>query len=50
MLGEKPTAAAGQERLCGLGKGPSASAVGAVGAARDGVAETGLEQMPVTRV
>ena len=63
-LGEKPAAAAGREWLCGLGEGSaaatgqeqvrgmgeglSAAAVGAVGAARDGVAETVLEQMPVT--
>ena len=49
-LGEKPAAAAGRERLRVLGEGLAAPAVRAVGAARDGVAETASEQMSPARV
>ena len=49
-LGEKPAAATGQEWLRGLEEGPSAAAVSAVRVARDGVVETGFNQMPVTYV
>ena len=48
--GEKPAAATGQEWLRELEEGPSAAAVSAVRAARDGVVETGFNQMPVTYV
>ena len=49
-LREKPATTAGQDRLRVLEEGPSAAVVDTVGGEKDGVAETGLEQMPVTCV